>query len=315
MRKGFTLIELLVVIAIIAILSAILFPVFARARDSATRTQCLNNLKQITLGVLMYAQDYDETMPSAVNVPSGPTEPQNPNQMGTMLNLWVRNTMCWVNPNGTLCLNSGNNVAGIIYQPLGQVIGNAPNARAVNMGGQMRYPLYFPLLVDPYIKGGMTGTAMQTRKQKGIWYCPADSVTWMGNGGENSIFELTGLRHYQVIGHDYIYNTWLVYTYRDRLRGGNASHWVFKPKTLAEVARPAEITVAFDAFAMWHGQSRGPNGGPIPDNWNVGFVDGHVKNIPHPVFMDQHPAVTAVGGAGRPIRLNQDPAASDPNAL
>ncbi len=313
MRKGFTLIELLVVIAIIAILAAILFPVFARARDSATRTQCLNNLKQITLGVLMYAQDYDETMPSAMNVPSGPTEPTNPNQIGTMLNLWVRTTVCWVNANGTACLNGGNNVAGIIYQPIGQVVGNAPNAAPVNMGGQMRYPLYFPLLVDPYIKGGMTGTAMQTRKQKGIWYCPADSVTWMGNGGENAIFELTGLRHYQVIGHDYIYNTWLVYTYSDRLRGGNASQWRFKPKTLAEVARPAEITVAFDAFAMWHGQSRGPNGGPIPDNWNVGFADGHVKNLPHAVFMDQHPAAN-VGGAGRPIRLNQDPAATDPNA-
>jgi prepilin-type N-terminal cleavage/methylation domain-containing protein/prepilin-type processing-associated H-X9-DG protein len=60
---GFTLIELLVVIAIIAILAAILFPVFARAREAARRTACLNNQKQIATGVMMYAQDYDETMP------------------------------------------------------------------------------------------------------------------------------------------------------------------------------------------------------------------------------------------------------------
>jgi len=58
--KGFTLIELLVVIAIISILAAILFPVFARARDNARRASCMSNVKQLMLGVMMYAQDYDE---------------------------------------------------------------------------------------------------------------------------------------------------------------------------------------------------------------------------------------------------------------
>jgi prepilin-type N-terminal cleavage/methylation domain-containing protein/prepilin-type processing-associated H-X9-DG protein len=60
MRRGFTLIELLVVIAIIAILAAILFPVFARAREKARQTSCLSNMKQLALGWHMYAQDYDE---------------------------------------------------------------------------------------------------------------------------------------------------------------------------------------------------------------------------------------------------------------
>lgn len=60
--KGFTLIELLVVIAIIAILAAILFPVFARARENARRTSCQSNLKQIGLGIQQYAQDFDERM-------------------------------------------------------------------------------------------------------------------------------------------------------------------------------------------------------------------------------------------------------------
>jgi prepilin-type N-terminal cleavage/methylation domain-containing protein len=62
-RKGFTLIELLVVIAIIAILAAILFPVFARAREKARQNNCLSNIKQQLTGIMMYVQDYDETMP------------------------------------------------------------------------------------------------------------------------------------------------------------------------------------------------------------------------------------------------------------
>src|SRR3569833_3689325 len=62
-RRAFTQIELLVVIAIIAILAAILFPVFARAREAARTTSCRSNLKQIATVFAMYAQDFDETMP------------------------------------------------------------------------------------------------------------------------------------------------------------------------------------------------------------------------------------------------------------
>ena len=63
MRRGFTLIELLVVIAIIAILAAILFPVFAKAREKARQASCLSNIKQLGLGLMQYCQDYDEMMP------------------------------------------------------------------------------------------------------------------------------------------------------------------------------------------------------------------------------------------------------------
>jgi prepilin-type N-terminal cleavage/methylation domain-containing protein len=64
-NRGFTLIELLVVIAIIAILAAMLFPVFARAREAARKATCISNLKQLALAAMMYAQDYDEVLPIA----------------------------------------------------------------------------------------------------------------------------------------------------------------------------------------------------------------------------------------------------------
>lgn len=85
-RGAFTLIELLVVIAIIAILAAILFPVFARARENARRSSFLNNLKQIGLGVMQYAQDYDEKYP-AMSLDVVPTFATGPQQYANY-NMW-----------------------------------------------------------------------------------------------------------------------------------------------------------------------------------------------------------------------------------
>lgn len=86
MRRGFTLIELLVVIAIIAILAAILFPVFAKARAKARQTACLSNLRQLDTAMLSYAQDWDETYPCggywACGQPDQTTTPAaGPNRM------------------------------------------------------------------------------------------------------------------------------------------------------------------------------------------------------------------------------------------
>ena len=84
-NSAFTLIELLVVIAIIAILAAILFPVFARARENARRSSCQSNLKQIGIGILQYTQDYDEKFPrsrvSGIALPANP--PANPNPVAS----------------------------------------------------------------------------------------------------------------------------------------------------------------------------------------------------------------------------------------
>ena len=71
-RKGFTLVELLVVIAIIIILAAILFPVFARAREKAQQTRCMNNMKQMSAAIVMYEEDYDAPMPMCLGTFSYP---------------------------------------------------------------------------------------------------------------------------------------------------------------------------------------------------------------------------------------------------
>lgn len=97
-RRGFTLIELLVVIAIIAILAAILFPVFARARENARRASCQSNLKQIGLGIMQYTQDYDEKLPSRLNF--GPTLPDQRNWRD-VIQPYVKSTQLFACPSNT----------------------------------------------------------------------------------------------------------------------------------------------------------------------------------------------------------------------
>jgi prepilin-type N-terminal cleavage/methylation domain-containing protein/prepilin-type processing-associated H-X9-DG protein len=90
-RRGFTLIELLVVIAIIAILAAILFPVFARAREQARRSVCVSNMKQIGLGLGMYMQDYDQTFPPGGLKVWGVTKKTDRNLLVSQLNPYTKN--------------------------------------------------------------------------------------------------------------------------------------------------------------------------------------------------------------------------------
>jgi prepilin-type N-terminal cleavage/methylation domain-containing protein/prepilin-type processing-associated H-X9-DG protein len=93
--RGFTLIELLVVIAIIAILAAILFPVFARAREKARQTGCLSNVKQLQLAILMYIQDYDETFCLAQNDDTGSGTAY---RWFSLIDPYVKNKQIWVCP-------------------------------------------------------------------------------------------------------------------------------------------------------------------------------------------------------------------------
>jgi len=109
-KRGFTLIELLVVIAIIAILAAILFPVFAKAREKARQSSCASNLKQIGLAVLQYVQDYDEKFPHAAQytpwhayIAEGGSGriPSYPIFLHRIVNAYIKNDQVWTCPSGT----------------------------------------------------------------------------------------------------------------------------------------------------------------------------------------------------------------------
>src|SRR5467141_3768400 len=107
-RRGFTLIELLVVIAIIAILAAILFPVFAQAREKARQTTCLSNLRQVGLGLQMYAQDYEEVLPTSVDVANF-ADPKAPTSFLSALIPYIKSKAIFVCPSS---VDAGNAYKG-----------------------------------------------------------------------------------------------------------------------------------------------------------------------------------------------------------
>ncbi len=133
-QRGFTLIELLVVIAIIAILAAILFPVFAQAREKARQTSCLSNMKQIGLALQQYATDYEGTMP-----PSQLS--QTPNGMGdpavswpTLVYPYVKNEGVFVCPSGETSLTRQDLGGGTSGQYCGVTDTKSPNPYTPSTG-------------------------------------------------------------------------------------------------------------------------------------------------------------------------------------
>jgi len=110
-NEGFTLIELLVVIAIIAILAAILFPVFAQAREKARQASCLSNEKQIGLAALQYYQDYDELGPRYIT--SAAENAVSPSIRGTWIAFlypYMKNTGIWKCPNMPDATSGGTSI-------------------------------------------------------------------------------------------------------------------------------------------------------------------------------------------------------------
>ena len=144
-KTGFTLIELLVVIAIIALLAAILFPVFARARENARKSSCMNSMKQIGVGLMQYVQDFDETyvyQSADALVASGSTTAAIGNPAGRtfadFLHPYIKNEQVWK------CASSsrvGSSPPRISYHMNGCMNGTAlADLQAVSKIGMFRDP-------------------------------------------------------------------------------------------------------------------------------------------------------------------------------
>jgi len=153
-KRGFTLIELLVVIAIIAILAAILFPVFAKAREKARQTTCLSNEKQIGLALLQYSSDYDEKFPSGYRQPPTSTTMDGDG--------WAQQTYSYIKSKQAIyCPDQpGDYSYGLNIQTAGQSQGA--------FGGVARTVLLFEMadagfdttLFDPYPSTGIYGQSI-----------------------------------------------------------------------------------------------------------------------------------------------------------
>ena len=110
-KRGFTLIELLVVIAIIALLAAILFPVFGRARENARRSSCQSNLKQIGLGFAQYVQDYDEFW-TPFSVAGGSTASNPANVWNILLQPYLKSGQIFQCPSDSASTQAGADIPG-----------------------------------------------------------------------------------------------------------------------------------------------------------------------------------------------------------
>lgn len=184
-KRGFTLIELLVVIAIIAILAAILFPVFAKAREKARQTSCMSNLKQLGTAVLMYAQDYDETLPSYRLANSSP---------GCQINWWNQITPYVKNAQILVCPSVANTGAGY-----GANLSHAMPCGSRFTLAQIQRPAQTVGLLDSGLDGCASGAPVDGVESSSAWhaYCPGEAcgnlmagtgASARHNGGANGVF-------------------------------------------------------------------------------------------------------------------------------
>jgi prepilin-type N-terminal cleavage/methylation domain-containing protein/prepilin-type processing-associated H-X9-DG protein len=176
-QTGFTLIELLVVIAIIAILAAILFPVFAQAREKARQSSCLNNEKQLGLAVLQYGQDYDE------NYPYGALEGGVAGQPWQNIS-WVNPLLPYVKSYGVFFCPDDDQTGSRTPAWMGQGISYAVNSNYGNWDGT-GFPL-IGLFGVSLIQAGTTGWIHPNPQTFAAVNYPADTVMLTEHFGKDS---------------------------------------------------------------------------------------------------------------------------------
>ncbi|MGD9497517.1 MAG: DUF1559 domain-containing protein [Armatimonadota bacterium] len=171
-QTGFTLIELLVVIAIIAILAAILFPVFARAREKARQSACTSNLKQIGNAFMMYVQDYDEVFPDTVMGRDAPDHPARTHAWTGVLMPYVKNNQVFKCPSawwGSATVGSWRQIQGG-YGGMREVLGYNGNL------GYTEDPVGWG--TDPNLDAPGHGQPMSAMTQPADNIIVCDSTNW-----------------------------------------------------------------------------------------------------------------------------------------
>jgi prepilin-type N-terminal cleavage/methylation domain-containing protein/prepilin-type processing-associated H-X9-DG protein len=255
-NTAFTLIELLVVIAIIAILAAILFPVFAQARAKARQTACLSNLKQLNLGFQMYIQDYDETFPywswgqsySGASTATSPNATITPNHFESLwinaIYPYVKNNQVYACPQDVGNLTPAN--SSVFWWSSGDLIADGINPTLVNQN--LSYGMSEPLEQGSLFGSNGTGSKLAGIQKPAETFVLADMITLLsagpyGNGNFPDPSNPNDPQHNCIIR-------------RIAYANQNDGTW------------SGDCTTALPA---WDSGSRHSAGGEI------GFADGHVK--------------------------------------
>ncbi len=265
-RKGFTLIELLVVIAIIAILAAILFPVFAQAKLAAKKASDLSNQKQILTAVFMYENDVDDVFPMLRNGPSGwVAVPKAPQIMSghNAVDPYAKNKAIWTAPNDTMLRCDGTDgTGGFVYE--------SPNNYSGFTGGGVSYVFSYNNPNSPTTAFGISGW------QSGATWNPASHSTSLGGTSVGSPADTVFLMP--------SYISWSYYNGLMQHRADQRAY-AFPPSTpVGNIMSdwPAVTSLS----GAWCGSQDAASLGRYGNVSNWGFADGHVKTMSRQALMD-----------------------------